>query len=45
MYRSSEGWGAAIIVFGLVCGAAGAIIGWGLIEFLIWFFSHISFNF
>lgn len=41
MHGISQGLGAAVIVFGLVC----AVVGWGLIELLIWFFSHISFNF
>lgn len=39
---SSEGYGAAIVIFGLVC----AVVGWGVIEFILWLFSfvHISFR-
>lgn len=38
----SSGFGAAIVVFGLVC----AVVGWGTIEVLLWLLSfvHISFG-
>ncbi len=37
-----NGFGAAIVIFGLVC----AVIGWGTIEVLLWLLSfvHISFG-
>lgn len=37
-----NGFGAAIVIFGLVC----AVIGWGAIEVLRWLLSfvHISFG-
>lgn len=41
MYGSGQGWETLFIVFCVVC----AFVGWGVIELLIWFFSHISFNF
>ncbi len=34
-------WQALFMLFGLVC----SVVGWAFIEFLIWFFSNISFNF
>lgn len=39
---SSEGYGAVIVIFGLIC----AVVGWGVIEFILWLFSfvHISFS-
>lgn len=39
---SSDSYGAAIIIFGIVC----AVAGWAAIEFILWLFSfvHISFG-
>ncbi|WP_370560144.1 hypothetical protein [Escherichia coli] len=39
---SSDGYGAAIIIFAIVC----AVLGWAVIEFILWLFSfvHISFG-
>lgn len=38
----SDNWGTAFIVLGLICG----VVGWGVIEFILWVFSfiHISFG-
>ncbi len=38
---SSHGYGAAIVIFAIVC----AVVGWGVIEFALWLFSfiHVSF--
>lgn len=37
-----DGYGAAIVILGIIC----AVVGWGVIEFIIWLFSfvHISFG-
>ncbi|HHC4507736.1 Uncharacterised protein [Klebsiella pneumoniae] len=37
-----DGLGGAIIIFGIIC----AVVGWGVIEFILWLFSfvHISFG-
>lgn len=42
MYFGNDSWGAAFIVLGLICG----VVGWGVIEFILWIFSfiHISFG-
>lgn len=42
MMFSSHGYGAAIVIFAIVC----AVAGWGVIEFIRWLFSfvHISFG-
>ncbi|QYW02881.1 hypothetical protein [Klebsiella phage ZCKP8] len=39
---SSHGYGAAIVIFAIFC----AVVGWGVIEFILWLFSfvHISFG-
>lgn len=39
---SSHGYGVAIVIFGIIC----AVVGWGVIEFILWLFSfvHISFG-
>ena len=39
---SSDDYGAAIVIFALIC----AVVGWGVIEFILWLFSfvHISFG-
>lgn len=39
---SSDGYGAAIVIFGLIC----AVIGWVTIEFILWLLSfvHVSFG-
>lgn len=39
---SSHGYGVAIVIFGFIC----AVVGWGVIEFILWLFSfvHISFG-
>ncbi|CZU77310.1 MULTISPECIES: hypothetical protein [Enterobacter cloacae complex] len=39
---SSHGYGAAIVIFAIVC----AVVGWGVIEFTLWLFSfvHVSFG-
>ncbi len=39
---NSDGFGAVIIIFGLIC----AVCGWAVIEFFIWLLSfvHISFG-
>lgn len=39
---SSDGYGAAIVIFALIC----AVVGWGVIELILWLFSfvHISFG-
>jgi hypothetical protein len=41
MQGISQGFTQFLIVFGFVC----AVVGWAFIEFLIWVFSHVSFNF
>lgn len=35
-------WTGLFVIFGLVC----AVVGWGVIELILWFFSfvHISFG-
>lgn len=42
MMFSSHGYGVAIVIFGIIC----AVVGWGVIEFILWLFSfvHISFG-
>ena len=37
-----DGLGGAIIIFGIIC----SVVGWGVIEFILWLFSfvHISFG-
>lgn len=40
MYFNDRDWGAALIAFGIMC----AVIGWGVIEFVLWIISHISFS-
>ncbi len=39
---SSHGYRAAIVIFAICC----AVVGWGVIEFILWLFSfvHISFG-
>ncbi len=39
---SSHGYEVAIVIFGIIC----AVVGWGVIEFILWLFSfvHISFG-
>lgn len=39
---NSDGLGGAIVIFGIICG----VVGWGVIEFILWLFSfvHISFG-
>jgi hypothetical protein len=33
-----DGFGTALVVFGIICG----LIGWGVIELLIWLFSFVT---
>ncbi|ACI10552.1 hypothetical protein QE402_002122 [Klebsiella sp. SORGH_AS 1025] len=42
MMFSSHGYGVAIVIFAIFC----AVVGWGVIEFILWLFSfvHISFG-
>lgn len=37
-----DGLGVAIVIFGIIC----AVVGWGVIELILWLFSfvHISFG-
>lgn len=37
-----DGIGGAIVIFGIIC----AVVGWGVIESILWLFSfvHISFG-
>lgn len=37
-----DGIGVMIVIFGIIC----AVVGWGVIEFILWLFSfvHISFG-
>ena len=34
---SNDGWGAALLVLAIICG----VIGWAVIELLIWLFSFV----
>lgn len=42
MYLGNESWTSFFIAAGIVCG----LVGWGIIELLLWLFSfvHISFG-
>ncbi len=33
-----ESWGFVFLIFGIICG----VVGWMVIELLIWLFSHIT---
>lgn len=39
---NSDSLNGAIVIFGIIC----AVVGWGVIEFLLWLFSfvHVSFG-
>lgn len=34
-------WGKAFIMFGIIC----AVVGWAVIEFLLWLLSFVSISF
>lgn len=42
MFSDNASWGCVFVLLGAICG----VVGWGVIEFILWIFSfvHISFG-
>lgn len=40
-----RGVGNAVMSFIIMCCLVSAVLGWAVIEFIIWVFSHITFDF